>query len=385
MLDMTKLLTVMVEHDASDLYLTVDSAPMYRINGVVRPAGNRVLTNDDAEFLARSIMTEKQQRVFDETFEENLALHYPALGRFRVNVFRQRGATGLVIRQIKTNILGIDDLELPQILKEVSMTKRGLVLVVGATGSGKSTSLAAMIDYRNTNSAGHIVTVEDPIEFVHEHKKSIITQREIGMDTVSYHSALKNALRQAPDVILIGEIRDLETMEAAITFAETGHLCFATLHSNNANQAMERIMNFFPPERHDQIYLQLSLNLRGIISQRLVKTIDGGRAAAIEVLLDSPRVKDLIHKGEIHEIKEAMEKSTNFGMQSFDQHLYQLYSDDKITLDEALKNADSKNNLRLKVKLAEEGGFEKKQTGMKGKKSKESSSEDDDLKLQMDG
>lgn len=247
MIDISKLLMVMVEHDASDIYLTVDSPPMYRINGVVRPAGNRCLSFSDTEMLANSIMNDRQQREFQETNEQNLALYYPNLGRFRVNIFRQRMYVGLVIRQIKTHIATLDDLGLPTVLKDVSMTKRGLVLLVGATGSGKSTTLAAMIDYRNQNSAGHIITIEEPIEFVHSHRKSIITQREIGIDTASYEVALKNALRQAPDVVLIGEIRTTETMEAAITFAETGHLCLATLHSNNANQAMERIMNFFPP------------------------------------------------------------------------------------------------------------------------------------------
>ncbi len=360
MLDISKLLSVMTEHDASDLYLTVDSPPMYRINGVVRPAGNRALQPPDTEVLANSIMSDKQQKEFQELNEQNLALYYSSLGRFRVNVFKQRGCVGMVIRQIKSNILTIEELGLPRILEDVSMTKRGLVLVVGAAGSGKSTSLAAMLDYRNTNSAGHIVTIEDPIEFVHQHKKSLVTQREIGMDTESFPIALKNCLRQAPDVILIGEIRDTITMEAAITFAETGHLCLATLHSNNANQAMERVMNFFPAERHNQIYLQLSLNLRGIISQRLVKSVDGGRIAAVEILLDSPRVKDLIHKAQIAELKEAMEKSTNLGMQTFDQSLYDLYKAGKITLDEAIKNADSANNLRLRVKLSEEGFDERK-------------------------
>jgi twitching motility protein PilU len=364
-LDISKLLSLMIEHDSSDLYLTVDSPPMYRINGNIRPAGNRLLEQQDTETLANSIMSDKQQREFLENNEMNLGLYYNSLGRFRVNVFRQRNCIGMVIRQIKSNIPTIDDLALPQILKEVSLTKRGLVLVVGATGSGKSTSLASMIDYRNATTAGHIVTIEDPIEFVHAHKKSIVTQREIGMDTASLGAALKNSLRQAPDVILIGEIRDTETMEAAIAFAETGHLCFATLHSNNANQALERVMNFFPPERHAQIYMQLSLNLRGIISQRLIKTIDGNRCAAIEILLDSPRVKDLINKAQIGELKEAMEKSTNVGMQTFDQHLYDLYKSGKITLDEAVKNADSANNLRLRVKLAEEGGFEQKGPGKK--------------------
>lgn len=386
-LDISKLLTVMVEHDASDLYLTVDSPPMYRINGAARPAGNRCLLPEDTEALAHSIMSDRQQKEFEAVNEQNLALYYSALGRFRVNIFRQRTYIGLVIRQIKSTILTVDDLDLPQILKDVSMTKRGLVLVVGATGSGKSTTLASMVDYRNANSAGHIITIEDPIETVHAHKKSIVTQREVGMDTDCYANALKNALRQAPDVILIGEIRDTETMEAAITFAETGHLCLATLHSNNANQAMERIMNFFPAERHNQIYLQLSLNLRAIISQRLVKTVDGGRIAAVEILLDSPRIKDLVHKAQIAELKEAMEKSTNIGMQTFDQALYDLYKAGKITLDEALRNADSANNVRLRVKLSEEGGFDEKPAAAKDTPKSKPAAKDKpekELKLQVD-
>ena len=393
MLDISRLLSVMNEHDASDLYLTVDSPPMYRINGVVRPAGNRCLANTDTESLANSIMSDRQQKDFEASNEQNLALYYPSLGRFRVNIFRQKGCLGVVIRQIKTHIATVDDLGLPQIIKDVSMTKRGLVLVVGATGCGKSTSLAAMIDHRSSNSAGHIVTVEDPIEFVHAHKKSIITQREIGMDTESYGIALKNALRQAPDVILIGEIRDSESMEAAITFAETGHLCLSTLHSNNANQAMERIMNFFPPERHNQIYLQLSLNLRSIISQRLVRTIDGARVAAFEILLDSPRVKDLIHKAQVADLKEAMEKGSNMGMQTFDQSLYELYRNGVISLEEALKNADSANNLRLRIKLNEEGENFEEKTGSKRKPHHEKKTAKtgdkeaapvEDLKLQID-
>ncbi len=365
MIDISKLLAVMVEHEASDLYLTVDCPPMYRVNGVVRPAGNRCLSSQDTETMAHSIMNDKQQREFAETNEANLALFYQGLGRFRVNIFRQKTFVGVVLRQIRSNILTIDDLTLPQVLKDVAMTKRGLVLLVGATGCGKSTTLAAMIDYRNDNSAGHIISIEDPIEFVHTHKKSIITQRELGMDTGSYEMALKNALRQAPDVVFIGEIRDTVTMESAITFAETGHLCLATLHSNNANQAMERIMNFFPPARHAQIYLQLSLNLRAIISQRLVRTDDGGRAAATEILLDSPRVKDLVHKGDVTELKEAMEKSTNFGMQTFDQSLFDLYKSGRVAYEEVIRNADSANNLRLRIKLAEEGGggFEEKAPG----------------------
>jgi twitching motility protein PilU len=279
-------------------------------------------------------------------------LFYPDMGRFRVNIFRQRGNVGFVIRQIKVEIIPIDKLGLPPIVKDIIMSKRGLVIVVGATGSGKSTSLAAMIDHRNANSPGHIITVEDPIEFVHKHKRSVITQREIGFDTMTYHAALKNTLRQAPDVILIGEVRDLETMEAAIAFAETGHLCLCTLHANNANQAIERVMNFFPQERHAQIYLQLSLNLRAIISQRLIPGVDGKRVAALEVMMDTPRIKDLIKKGEIDTIKEAMEQGVQEGCQTFDYVLFNFYREGKISLEQALANADSANNLRLKIKLA---------------------------------
>jgi twitching motility protein PilU len=355
MLDLSKLLAVMIEHDASDLYITVDSPPMYRINGVVRPAGNRCLQSADTEGLANSVMNDKQQREFQEKHEQNLALYFPTLGRFRVNIFRQRTCVGLVIRQIRSNIRSIDDLALPPILKDIALTKRGLVLVVGATGAGKSTTLAALIDYRNEQTSGHIITIEDPIEFMHAHKKSIVTQREVGIDTSSFQIGLKNALRQAPDVILVGEIRDAETMEAAIAFAETGHLCLATLHSNNADQAMERILNFFPAERHPQIYMQLSLNLRAIVSQRLLPTVDGGRVAAFEMLLDSPRVKDLIHKGQTADLKEAMEKGAPVGMATFDHSLFELYRGGRISLEEALHNADSANNLRLRIKLFEDG------------------------------
>lgn len=345
----------MVEHEASDIYITVESPPMYRINGVVRPAGNKALTMEETQQIAKSVMSERQWEEFDKNSEQNLAIYDEQLGRFRVNIFRQRGCVGLVIRRIITKIKTLDDLELPEVLKELAMTKRGLILLVGATGSGKSTTLAAMIDYRNTHSTGHIITIEDPIEFVHLHKKSIVSQREIGMDTDSYHSALKNSLRQAPDVILVGEIRDTDAMDAAINISETGHLCLATLHCNNANQAMERIMNFFPPERHSQIYMQLSLNIRGIVSQRLVKSLDQGRIPAIEIMLDSPLVRDLILNAKIGDIKEAMEKGSTMGMQTFDHALYDLYTAGKISYDDAIKNADSQNNLRLKIKLAEEG------------------------------
>lgn len=351
-MDIRDFLKVMVDRDASDVYLTVDLPPMYRVQGVTQPIGDAPFTNEQLEALANSVMRDKQKKEFEQTLEMNLALYYPELGRFRVNIFRQRGNVGFVVRQIKVEIVPIDKLGLPPIIKDIAMSKRGLALFVGATGSGKSTSLAAMIDHRNSTSPGHIITVEDPIEFVHRHKKSVVTQREVGFDTMSFQTALKNTLRQAPDVILIGEIRDTETMEAGITFAETGHLCMGTLHANNANQAIERIMNFFPSERHAQIYLQLSMNLRAIISQRLVPGVDGKRVAALEILMDTPRVKDLIKKGQVDHLKEAMEQGVQEGCQTFDYVLFTLYRDGKISLEQALINADSANNLRLKIKLA---------------------------------
>ncbi len=352
-MDIKQLLQVMVDQEASDLYLTVDRPPTYRIHGTTQALEYPPFTNEQLETLALSLMRGQQRSDFEAQLEMNMALFYRELGRFRVNVFRQRGNVGIVLRHIKAEIVPLDGLGLPSVMKQISMSKRGLVLVVGATGSGKSTTLAAMIDHRNRNQAGHIITVEDPIEFVHEHKKCLITQREVGFDTLSYQSALKNTLRQAPDVILIGEVRDLETMEAAITFAETGHLCLATLHANNANQAIERIMNFFPGERHPQIYLQLSLNLRSIISQRLIPCLDGGRIPALEILLDTPRAKDLIKKGEVDTLKEAMEQGTQEGCQTFDYVLFHLHKEGKISLEQALINADSANNLRLKIKLEE--------------------------------
>ena len=358
MIDIRALLKNVVEWDASDLYLTVDLPPMYRIQGITRPSGETTFTNEQLEALAQHILREKQRQEFQETMEMNLALYYPEFGRFRVNMFRQRGNVGLVFRQIKVNIVPIDQLGLPPIIKQIAMSKRGLVLFVGATGCGKSTSLAAMIDHRNTHAPGHVVTIEDPIEFVHRHKQSIISQREIGFDTHSFANALRNTLRQAPDVILIGEIRDPETMEAAITFAETGHLCLSTLHANNANQAIERIMNFFPSERHAQIYLQLSLNLRAIVSQRLVPGLEGKRVAALEVMMDTPRIRDLIQKGEVDHIKEAMEQGFQEGCQTFDHILFLMYRQGKISLEQAIINADSANNLRLKIKLAELKGEE---------------------------
>ena len=362
---MRTFLNIMVERNASDIYFTVGSPPMYRIEGIVQPVGDQKLTVGDLEALAMSMMNERQQREFAEQLEMNLALSYAGLSRFRVNIFRQRGSVGMVIRKINVEISTIDELELPPILKDVIMTKRGLVLVVGATGSGKSTSLAAMIDHRNSNAPGHIISVEDPIEFVHRHKRSIVNQREIGFDTHSFHAALRSAMRQAPDVILIGEIRDAETMEAAITFADTGHLCLATLHSTNANQAFERIINFFPESRHAQVFLQLSLNLKAIISQRLVLGVDGKRVAALEILLDTPRIKELIKRGEVDVIKEAMVQSAQEGCQTFDMALYDLYTAGKVDLDQALSNADSVNNLRLKIKVdnVKDGGMALKPAG----------------------
>src|SRR5260221_13263023 len=350
-MEMRDFLKIMVERNASDLYFTTGSPVMYRIEGIVKPVGDHKFTPQGLEALDSSIMSEHQQREFVEQLEMNLALSYPGLSRFRVNVFRQRSSVGMVIRKINVEIATLDDLGLPPILKDLSMTKRGLVLIVGATGSGKSTTLAGMIDHRNSHAPGHIVTVEDPIEFVHRHKRSIVNQREVGFDTHSFQAALKSAMRQAPDVILIGEIRDSDTMEAAITFADTGHLCLATLHSTNANQAFERIINFFSESRHAQLFLQLSLNLRAIVSQRLVLGLDSKRVAALEVLLDTPRIKELIKRGEVDTIKEAMVQSAQEGCQTFDMALYDLYTAGKIELDQALSNADSVNNLRLKIKV----------------------------------
>jgi twitching motility protein PilU len=351
-LNLEEYFRAMVEQDSSDLYLTVARPPMYRVNGKVRASEHEAFTPQALEDLAKSFMNPDQWEEFRQKKELNLALSLPKISRFRVNVLRQRGSVAIVVRKIKVDIPAFDSLGLPPVLKDVAMLKRGLVLVVGATGSGKSTTLASLIDLRNGNDEGHIITVEDPIEFVHKHKKSVVTQREVGFDTNSFQSALENAMRQAPDVILIGEIRTSETMEAAITFADTGHLCFGTLHSNNANQSFERILNFFPPERYSQVLLQLSLNLRAIVSQRLLPAVRGGRVAAIEILLDTPRIKDLIKKGEIDTLKEAMEQGIREGCQTFDQALLVLYQSGKITIGEALANADSANNLRLKIKMA---------------------------------
>ncbi len=347
------LLRIMIQKEGSDLFLTTGAPPSMKAYGKLTPMSSQPLPPGAVKQIAYQIMTPEQIKEFEANQEMNLAISDPEIGRFRVNIFQQRGQIALVARNIKTVIPSWQSLGLPEILTKLIMQKRGLVLFVGGTGSGKSTSLAALIDYRNTNSDGHIITIEDPVEFVHEHKKSIINQREVGVDTHSYEDALRNTLRQAPDVILIGEIRSQETMEHALAFAETGHLCLSTLHANNANQALDRIINFFPEERHKQLFMDLSLNLQGFVSQRLIPTVDGKRAAAIEVLLGTPRVCDLIKQGKVDEIKEVMEKSENQSMKTFDSALFDLYKAGRITLEEALKNADSKNNLRLRIQLSE--------------------------------
>ena len=349
---MYDLLRLMAQKKGSDLFITAGFPPAIKIDGRITPQSNQILTPQHTSELARAIMNDKQAAEFESTKECNFAISPAGIGRFRVNAFVQQARIGVVLRTIATSIPTFETLQLPPVLKDIAMTKRGLVIFVGGTGSGKSTSLAAMVDQRNENSYGHIITVEDPIEYVHEHKKCIVTQREVGIDTDSWEAALKNTLRQAPDVILMGEIRDRETMDNAIAFAETGHLCMATLHANSANQALDRIINFFPEERRQQLLMDLSLNLRALISQRLLPLKDGkGRCAAIEVMLNSPLISDLIFKGEVHEIKEIMKKSRELGMQTFDQALFDLYEAGKISYEDALRNADSVNDLRLTIKL----------------------------------
>jgi len=349
---MYDLLRLMLAKKASDLFITVGFPPAIKIDGRMTPVSNQALTPAHTVDLARSIMNDRQAADFEANKECNFAINPAGIGRFRVNAFVQQQNVGIVLRTITTTIPKIEDLGLPSVLKDVIMTKRGLVIMVGATGSGKSTTLAAMVGFRNENSQGHIITIEDPIEFTHPHKGCLITQREVGVDTMSWESALKNTLRQAPDVILIGEIRDRETMEHAIAFAETGHLCLATLHANSANQALDRVINFFPEERRPQLLMDLSLNLRGMISQRLIPMKEGkGRCAAVEIMLNSPLISDLIFKGEVHEIKEIMKKSRELGMQTFDQALFDLFELGKISYEDALRNADSVNDLRLQIKL----------------------------------
>ncbi len=347
-----ELLRAMVAKKASDLFITAGFPPAFKLDGKMTPVSNQSLTPQHTQELARSLMNDKQAQEFEASKECNFAINPPGIGRFRVNAFVQQQRVGIVLRTITTAIPKMEDLGLPPVLKDVAMTKRGLVIMVGGTGSGKSTTLAAMIGYRNENSHGHIITIEDPIEYVHDHKNCLITQREVGVDTDSWENALKNTLRQAPDVILIGEIRERETMEHAIAFAETGHLCMGTLHANSANQALDRIINFFPEERRQQLLMDLSLNLKGLVSQRLIPLKDSkGRAAAIEILLNSPLISDLIFKGEVHEIKEIMKKSREMGMQTFDQALFDLYEAGKIGYEDAMRNADSMNELRLQIKL----------------------------------
>lgn len=346
------LLRKMVEREGSDLFLTSGFPPAIKVDGTIHKATDTPLSPDQAAMMVRSIMNDKQIKEFDATKECNFAIAPQGIGRFRVSAFIQQGMVGAVLRTITTEIPTLEDLELPPILKDVVMNKRGLCIIVGGTGSGKSTTLAAMIGHRNENSRGHIVSIEDPVEYVHPHKGCVITQREVGVDTESWHAALKNTLRQAPDVILIGEIRDRETMEYGIQFAETGHLCLATLHANSANQALDRIINFFPEDRRQQLLMDLSLNTKAFVSQRLIPREGGiGRVAAMEILLNTPLIQDLIFKGEVGQIKEIMAKSTRLGMQTFDQALFTLYESACITYEEAMRNADSKNELRLRIKL----------------------------------
>jgi twitching motility protein PilU len=346
------LLRALVAKRGSDLFITAGFPPALKIDGKMTPVSQQALNAQHTAMLVRSVMNDRQAAEFEANKECNFAINPAGIGRFRVNCFVQMAHVGMVLRVITTTIPSFDDLKLPPVLKDVAMTKRGLVIFVGATGSGKSTSLAAMIGYRNENSHGHIITIEDPIEFVHPHKNCLITQREVGVDTESWEAALKNTLRQAPDVILIGEIRDREVMEHAVQFAETGHLCLATLHANNSNQAMDRIINFFPEERRQQLLMDLSLNLKAVISQRLIPLREGkGRAAAVEVMLNSPLISDLIFKGEVHEIKEIMKKSRELGMQTFDQALFDLYEAGRISYEDALRFADSTNEVRLNIKL----------------------------------
>ena len=352
-MDIGYFLKLMTEKNASDMFLTTGAPVNIKVEGKLYPLGNTGLPPGMVKKIAYSLMDEGDVPRFEMHLELNMAIAVKDAGRFRINVFKQRGEVGMVIRAIKSEIPGFEALKLPAVLRELVMEQRGLILMVGATGSGKSSSLAAMLDYRNVNAAGHILTIEDPIEFLHKHKKSIVNQREVGLDTHTYAEALKNAMREAPDVIMIGEIRDTETMESAIAFSETGHLCLSTLHSNNADQTMERILNFFPEPAHKNVLMNLSLNLRAIVSQRLVIGKDGRRLPAVEVLLNTPFIRDLIRRGNIHELKEAMERSLSEGMQTFDQSLFLLYREGRIELEEALKKADSRDGLALKIRMNE--------------------------------
>ena len=357
-MDIGYFLKLMTDKNASDMFLTTGAPVHIKVEGKLYPLGNTGLPAGMVKKIAYSLMDEGQVPEFERDLELNMALSLADAGRFRVNVFKQRGEVGMVIRAIRSVIPSIEELQLPQVLKSVIMAPRGLVLIVGSTGSGKSTTLASMIDYRNTTAAGHILTIEDPIEYLHRHKKSIVNQREVGLDTHAFHSALKNAMREAPDVILIGEILDATTMEAAIAFAETGHLCLATLHSNNADQTIERILNFFPESAHKNVLMNVALNLKAVISQRLVTGTDGRRLPAVEVLINTPMIRDLLRRGQVHELKQAMEESLEEGMESFDQCLFRLTKEGKISMEEALRAADSRDGLALKFRLSEGAGAE---------------------------
>lgn len=356
-MDFESLLKLMVHKKASDLFITAGVAPSMKVNGKITPVTQATLTPSQAREVVLSVMTPAQREEFDRTHECNFAISSSGIGRFRVSAFQQRNHAGMVLRKIETKIPTIEELGLPQVIKEFAMTKRGLVLFVGATGSGKSTSLASMIGFRNNNSTGHIISIEDPIEYIHNHSGCIVTQREVGIDTETFEMALKNTLRQAPDVILIGEVRTRETMDHAIAFAETGHLCLATLHANNANQAMDRIINFFPEDRRSQLLMDLSLNLKAVVAQQLIPTPDGsGRALCAEIMINTPLASDMIKKGDVHALKELMTKSRQLGMQTFDQSLYDLYKEGKITYEDAINHADSANELRLMIKLGDTKG-----------------------------
>lgn len=350
-MEFTDYLRILAKHDGSDLYLSTGAPPCAKFQGVLKPLEKAPMGPGVIAKIAEGIMDAEQREEFEHELEMNLAISIPQVGRFRINIFKQRNEVSIVARNIQTEIPNFDDLKLPLVLKDTIMAKRGLILFVGGTGSGKSTSLAALIDHRNSSSGGHIITIEDPVEYVHKHKKCIVNQREIGVDTRNWHAALKNTLRQAPDVILIGEIRDQETMEHALAFAETGHLAISTLHANNANQALDRIINFFPEARRRQLLMDIGMNLQAFISQRLVPTVDGKRCAAVEIMLGSKTIKEMILRGDLHSIKEIMEKSENLGMQTFDGALFKLHKEGRISLDDAIRNADSPNNLRLRIKL----------------------------------
>jgi twitching motility protein PilU len=357
-MDITPFFKLMVDKGASDLFFSVGAPPNIKIEGIIAPVGQVPLKSQQMAEIALSLMNDEQRKEFDATFELNMALSINGVGRFRINMFRQRGDVSMVVRYIKSDIPSLEELNLPPILQSIIMELRGLVLVVGATGSGKSTTLAAMIDHRNQNHRGHILTIEDPVEYIHQHKKSIVDQREVGIDTLSYDNALKNAMREAPDVILIGEIRERSSMKHAISYAETGHLCISTLHANNANQALDRVINFFPEEARRQVLLDLSLNLRAIISLRLIPGVANQRVVAVELLLNTPYIADLIEKGKVDEIKEVMERSTEQGMQTFDQALLKLYQKGSISKENAIKFADSKNNVGLQIRLNSEDNFD---------------------------